>query len=378
MVSNEAYLKQVMGGDFENEIDRLLAEAEYLMNSPVGNLPNRVVNRPPGRPSGRTQGSPEERPQERPPNRPQGAPARPVEKMTNRPPENPASRLQSAPVSRSQNIPANRPQRAPENRLGDTNREGALNDSALSRELLEQMKVLTKEVKLLRAELKSGAGNLEAAPAVERKNKNESKRGTNMPTKEKGKFWWVGEVAFYLVLIAVIAGAFLIKSNSGGRPTLIAGFSGFTVLTSSMEDTIPKGSLVITKAVDPNSLKIGDDITYMSGATSTITHRIIEIQEDYLNTNARAFITKGTMNKNQDKNPVAAANVVGKVVFHSKVLGAIAAFLSKNWPVVLFVVVILAGLFYVLKWIFREEGPDQEQAVLLRDKPQGSRSRFRK
>lgn len=168
----------------------------------------------------------------------------------------------------------------------------------------------------------------------------------------------LGNVLFYAVLICIVVGAFLAKSGSGGQPTVIAGYSAFTVLSSSMEDTYPKGSLIITHSVDANTLEIGDDITYMASATSSITHRIISITENYLGTGARGFETQGTMNENPDKEPVAAANVVGKVVFCSKVLGQAATFVSANWPILLFFVVVLGALVAFLRWNFRSEKTD--------------------
>ncbi len=176
--------------------------------------------------------------------------------------------------------------------------------------------------------------------------------------KKRKKFAWVFDVLFYLLIIAIVLGAVLIRSSSGGKPFLFAGYSAFTVLTSSMEDVIPKGSLVITKSVDANTLQIGDDITFMSGPTSTITHRIVGIEEKYGDTGERAFKTKGTMNKQED-DWIPAVNVVGKVIYHNKAIGDMANFIKINWPFILFVVIVLVVLFYVLERIFREDSPEK-------------------
>lgn len=177
--------------------------------------------------------------------------------------------------------------------------------------------------------------------------------------KKRKTFSIIGSILFYLMLAGIVLGAFLLRSSSGGKPFTFAGYSAFTVLTSSMEEVIPKGSLIITKSVDANTLQIGDDITYMSGPTSTITHRIIGIEENYADTKARAFETKGVMNPNPDKELVPAANVVGKVIYHNKTIGDMANFLSKNWPLVVFIAVVFVILLYVLKWIFSKEEADK-------------------
>lgn len=211
---------------------------------------------------------------------------------------------------------------------------------------------LTAQLRAVQAEVKELRAMLDDKPKI---------RGEPEPTvkKKRKKFAWLFDVAFYLLIIAVVLGAFLIRSSSGGKPFSFAGYSAFTVLTSSMEDVIPKGSLVITKSVDASTLQIGDDITFMSGPTSTITHRIVDIEEKYAETGARAFKTKGTMNKQED-DWVPAVNVVGKVVYHNKTIGDIANFIKTNWPYILFVVIVLGVLFYVLKRVFRENPPDDD------------------
>ena len=132
------------------------------------------------------------------------------------------------------------------------------------------------------------------------------------------------------------------------------------VLTESMQSEIPKGSLVIAKQVDPNTLQIGDDITYMANQTTSVTHRIVGINENYENTGQRAFQTQGIMNDQPDSQPVPAVNVVGKVVFHSETLGVVASFIGSYWPLLLFALAVVFVLIYVLGRIFKS--PPKEPA----------------
>lgn len=183
----------------------------------------------------------------------------------------------------------------------------------------------------------------------------EQKLNVENNPKTKSKKNWLKDLAFYAVLGLLVFCALLIHSGNGGSPTSFAGFSAFTVLTSSMESEIPKGSLVITKRVSANDLQIGDDITYMINENTTVTHRIIGITEQYQDTGRRAFETKGVENKDPDEKIVPAANVVGKVVYHSKTLGMIAKFISNNWPFMVFVLVVVLIVGGVLKKIFKQE-----------------------
>ena len=172
----------------------------------------------------------------------------------------------------------------------------------------------------------------ENKPFVET-NISETEKEPDKPERTKkhaGK--WIGDIAFYLFLMA--------------------GFSMFTVLTGSMQDEIPQGSLVITQQTDPRELKIGDDVTYLSSPTTTVTHRIVGIIENYNNTGQRAFETQGIMNAKPDEQPVPAGNVVGKVIFHSYALGRAFTVLSEHWLVFLILLVLTVALIKTLKIVF--------------------------
>ena len=180
-----------------------------------------------------------------------------------------------------------------------------------------------------------------------------------------------GDIAFYLVLIAVVVAVFFFAGDKSG-PKSFAGYSAFTVLSGSMESEIPKGSLVITKQVDPSQLQIGDDITYLSNPTTTITHRIVGIMENYADTGERAFTTQGVMNSTPDKQPVAAVNVVGKVIYHSLTLGKAASFLKEHWLLLLVLTVLLFSLIHALKVALGKDDTDAEKCI---EKPVRKRNR---
>ena len=192
----------------------------------------------------------------------------------------------------------------------------------------------------------------ENKPFVET-NISETEKEPDKPERTKkhaGK--WIGDIAFYLFLIVLVVSAALLKGGDSGAPKSLAGFSMFTVLTGSMQDEIPQGSLVITQQTDPRELKIGDDVTYLSSPTTTVTHRIVGIIEKYNNTGQRAFETQGIMNAKPDEQPVPAGNVVGKVIFHSYALGRAFTVLSEHWLVFLILLVLTVALIKTLKIVF--------------------------
>lgn len=185
-----------------------------------------------------------------------------------------------------------------------------------------------------------------------------------MEKKQNRMKGFVSDLIFYGILLSLIIAALAVSGSSKNGPRVIGGYSAFLVLTGSMEDVIPKGSLVITKSVDPSELKVGDDITYMVSENTTVTHRIIDIEEEYLNTGERAFYTQGTMNTEPDRNPAAAVNVVGKVVYHNKTLGTIVNFGQDNWPLVIFFIVVFLVFMKVIEKILRKE-PEEAEATEL-------------
>ena len=57
------------------------------------------------------------------------------------------------------------------------------------------------------------------------------------------------------------------------------GINSYTVLTGSMEPSIPVGSLVCAKATEPDTLAVGDVIVFYDGINSIpVTHRVVENQ----------------------------------------------------------------------------------------------------
>lgn len=152
------------------------------------------------------------------------------------------------------------------------------------------------------------------------------------------------EVLYYLSIFTIMIGV-LCGQQTTSAPRVINGYSIFHVLTSSMETEIPKGSLVITKSVDTTTLEPGDDITYMVDTTTSITHRIVGLVEDYQGTGELAFETKGIANKQKDLAPVLSCNIVGKVIYHNYYLGKGIGFITSYW----YLILIYLMLYLVIK-----------------------------
>ncbi len=125
----------------------------------------------------------------------------------------------------------------------------------------------------------------------------------------------------------------------------LAGYSGYVVVSGSMEPEIPVGSLVFSHEIDPATLQLGDVIVFIDPARSAtpITHRVI-INDALSGT----IITKGDANEVEDANPALYDNVLGKVVIHIPRVGFAAAKLTSALGK------IIAGLLLLEAWLLIE------------------------
>lgn len=120
-----------------------------------------------------------------------------------------------------------------------------------------------------------------------------------------------GVAAVAILAVCVLV---LLPRASGAVP--------LTVLSGSMSPTIPTGSVVLVKPVDPQAIEAGDVITFQTapGVAQFVTHRVVRVQHD---TDPLSFVTKGDANRGEDIDPVPAGAVRGEVWFHVPYLGTL-------------------------------------------------------
>ena len=172
---------------------------------------------------------------------------------------------------------------------------------------------------------------------------------------------WLVSILFYALIVIVILVVYLLDDQSG-QTRVVFGHAAFTVLTGSMQPEIPQGSLVIVRTVDPNTINLGDDITFLRRNHRVVTHRVVEIIENYDESDMRGFRTKGTANPEPDIDVVYAGNVIGKVSWHSSELGLFLTWIrARVWFVVAFLAAFIA-LLAILRYLARTIPPKQLQS----------------
>lgn len=165
-----------------------------------------------------------------------------------------------------------------------------------------------------------------SAPPVDDERAAPTRRVTPLPVRIAG---WI----VFVVVMVVVAFALVIPRIIGAVP--------LAVLTSSMEPTLPPGTLVISKPTDPESLAVGDVITFQpfSDDPMLVTHRIVGmgIQAD----GGYTFTTRGD-NNGADDEPIIGDQVMGKVIYSVPFVGYATSLFDnseRGW-----VVVVIGGI----------------------------------
>jgi signal peptidase len=175
-----------------------------------------------------------------------------------------------------------------------------------------------------------------------------SKQPVHKPVKKYRLLTILSDILFYAAILVVLFSAITSKP-ADGAPKTAMGYSYFTVLTTSMQSEIPKGSFILVREIDPLDLIVGDNITFMRSDSVPVTHKIIDIYDNYEGSGERWFQTMGVNNINPDKDLVHEDAVLGKVKLVLPGLGAVISYMNSN----IILVCIIYGLCVLLSFCFR-------------------------
>ena len=153
----------------------------------------------------------------------------------------------------------------------------------------------------------------------------------------------------FLAAIAILLLLILLFVAAAGSVNNFLGYSFFAVLSHSMNDEIPKGSLIVVRKTDPLSLIVGDNITYKLDRTTTVTHKVVEIHENYDDSGARGLRTMGINNTNPDTGIVYADSVIGVVSCCIPGLGSVLAYIADNIVIMCILSGGIAAAVFVVK-----------------------------
>jgi signal peptidase len=147
----------------------------------------------------------------------------------------------------------------------------------------------------------------------------------------------IGVMTGLVLLVAGLAVVLVVLPRVTGSVPL-------SVLTQSMEPTLPPGTLVVVRPVAPADVRIGDVVTYQleSGRPEVVTHRVVAI--DSSSDGTRRFVFRGDANDAVDAEPVIPAQIRGEVWYSLPLLGTVNQVVngSRTW-----LLPTLAGLLLV-------------------------------
>ncbi len=157
----------------------------------------------------------------------------------------------------------------------------------------------------------------------------------------------------YVILFLILASVLfvVILQRASNNAIALGGVRVFNIISESMIPKYNIGDVLVVKSIEPQNIKVGDDIAYI-GQESTfnqkiVTHQVIKI--DYEN-GEYIFHTKGIANILED--PLVHQNqVFGKVVYKIWILSLISKILSNVYVVFfgIFVPIVILIFWTILK-----------------------------
>lgn len=157
----------------------------------------------------------------------------------------------------------------------------------------------------------------------------------------------------YVILFLIVASVLfvVILQRASNNDIALGGIRIFNIVSESMVPKYNIGDVLVVKSIEPQNIKVGDDISYI-GQESTynqkiVTHQVIKI--DYEN-GEYIFHTKGIANILED--PLVHQNqVFGKVVYKIWILSLISKILSNVYVVFfgIFVPIVILIFWTILK-----------------------------
>ncbi|MGO1174105.1 MAG: signal peptidase I [Actinomycetaceae bacterium] len=173
----------------------------------------------------------------------------------------------------------------------------------------------------------------------------------------------LGRALTGLALIAILAllGALVVVPR-------VMGWAPLTILSGSMEPTIPTGSQVVVDPVtgedEARELQVGDVITVMPYPEdpTLVTHRIVERRDS---ADGVSFVTQGDANGAVDEWDVTATQIRGEVRYHVPYAGYAATALDGEQKAIGVVVAAAALLVYAaVQIVGAVRGPNRRDGAV--------------
>ena len=137
----------------------------------------------------------------------------------------------------------------------------------------------------------------------------------------------------------------------------------FQVATESMVPEYQVGDIIVTKKVDPSTINVDDDVTYLGTEQSVknlrITHRVINKREK---DGKYYFVTKGIANEIEDPE-INEDNLYGKVAYKTILFSFIGRLMTNNTIYYLIFILVAASFSYdfITSTFLKKDELDEEE-----------------
>ncbi len=161
----------------------------------------------------------------------------------------------------------------------------------------------------------------------------------------RGVFHYVG-----LGLSAGLLGLVMLLALATVVIPKLTGSTPLAILTSSMEPSLPPGTLIVVKPTPAEDVHVGDVVTHQfrSGDPAVVSHRVIEITDS--SAGGRTFVTQGDNNARPDAEMVPE-QLRGVVWYSVPFIGWVSTYIhgdDRPWLVPAFGVLLLGYTAYML------------------------------
>lgn len=164
-----------------------------------------------------------------------------------------------------------------------------------------------------------------------------------------------------LIIVCVLIAAVIILQKVSNSNKSIAGYRIFRVITGSMEPEYDVGEVVISKEVDPKSIKVGDDIVYLGSygeySGKIIMHEVVAIDTDE-NGNLN-FHAKGLHSSSVEDPQIKERQIYGVVKFKSGILTVLYKLATNIYSLFVIISILVLNVFIS----FRVEGRTKVQQL---------------
>lgn len=180
--------------------------------------------------------------------------------------------------------------------------------------------------------------------------------------KENKALKLIGNILYILLfVIIVLMLVVVILQRVSDNSISLGGYRLFTVATGSMEPKYEVGDILISKEIDQNDIKVGDDIVYRGKEGSfngkVVTHQVVSIRDEEGN---KKIITKGIANTEEDPE-IDSTQVYGKVIYKVQTLSFISQII-KNIYVFYFIIFVPIAIiiFRQIRYYLRKDDDEDE------------------